>query len=297
MTSDESWRISLDPAYERHETNPNYRLAEPTTKYNAEKEISGWKKLDFDDSQWQHASERARNKTALVERPIPQWKNEPVQVYQKEGELHWKEEYIGHYIELLKLPEEYRVTIDFQMEYPGFFMGQAYDLPSCLELLARGKDDSICAKIRLSACREVGVGKTAPSLETEICSDKMTSIAESRSITELYPGRTLYDERHTLSLLIEKDGFTGYMDGVKLQKQFGVCLGGGTVGISNVKGGMTKVYSMRITDKAEKNVIFDADISKEEPGGELLSKKRTEDRIYISIKPCVLQEGNRIIFL
>lgn len=265
LVSNRDWKTRLDPAYEKHETDPNYRLAEPNVKYDASQELNGWQTSEYNDSSWDSASVKAdfgesKRNIDLIRRPIPQLKVEEINLYTKDGDSVWKEEITGNYIETLKLPDEYLVSVEFQMEHPGFFFGQDYDLPSCFAILAGATDGGNYSMIRLAACREIGVGKTRPEIELITCQKGLETIHSTVNIAETFPKLTLYDHPHTMSILIEKDGFTGSLDDITFPKQ--KCSGffGGTVGFSNVSGGMVKIYRLQVTDKISNTILYDAKI-------------------------------------
>lgn len=57
--SDSTWKVCRNPAFlnDNSRRQPNYRLPEFNIFYDARKEIENWISADFDDSQWEYASE------------------------------------------------------------------------------------------------------------------------------------------------------------------------------------------------------------------------------------------------
>lgn len=86
IDSDGSWKAKIHPAYgESGPPYPNPRLSEFNIHFDARKDISGWEKADYNDSNWDFAQVvgeypcKPWNK--LVERPIPNWYNSGILQY------------------------------------------------------------------------------------------------------------------------------------------------------------------------------------------------------------------------
>jgi hypothetical protein len=78
ISSDESWKIKVHPAYEESlPPYPNPRLPEFNIHFDARKDISGWEQNNFDDAVWNNAKVLGTYPCApwnmLIERPIPNW--------------------------------------------------------------------------------------------------------------------------------------------------------------------------------------------------------------------------------
>ncbi|MBN1805528.1 MAG: hypothetical protein JW837_09770 [Sedimentisphaerales bacterium] len=80
IITDASWKVLRHPAYANTgEPHPNFRLPESNIRFNAQKDIPGWTKADFDDSPWSSAVvfavPPAEPWGSLERRPILQWKD------------------------------------------------------------------------------------------------------------------------------------------------------------------------------------------------------------------------------
>jgi len=86
--SDSLWKVKQHPAYgSTDKPHPNYRLAEANIKFDAQKDMAGWYKSDFDDSGWSNAAQFGKPPVApwnnLEKRPVLQWKNTGIIDYEK----------------------------------------------------------------------------------------------------------------------------------------------------------------------------------------------------------------------
>jgi alpha-L-rhamnosidase len=85
LQSDATWKCKAHPAFEHCQTQPNYRIAERSVRFNAQNDIPDWYKKSFNDQQWGAATEKGTPPVApwgnLVARPIPQWKDWGVASY------------------------------------------------------------------------------------------------------------------------------------------------------------------------------------------------------------------------
>ncbi len=78
--SDASWKVIRHPAFgDTGQPHPNFRLPESNICFDAQKDIAGWTKADFDDSSWSSAAEFGTPPAGpwgkLYQRPILQWKD------------------------------------------------------------------------------------------------------------------------------------------------------------------------------------------------------------------------------
>ncbi len=86
ILSDESWLCGYYDAYEpTSEPHPNYRLSESNIRFNAQKEIEGWRE-EGSKPALPHAVAVGKAGVApwnaLVERPIPQWRDFGIMEYE-----------------------------------------------------------------------------------------------------------------------------------------------------------------------------------------------------------------------
>jgi len=84
---DSSWKVKLHPAYgSTGKPHPNWRLAEANIKFDGRKDMTGWYRSEFDDSNWSTASMFGKPPVApwgqLEKRPILQWKNSGLEDYE-----------------------------------------------------------------------------------------------------------------------------------------------------------------------------------------------------------------------
>lgn len=78
ITTDESWKVKLHPAYGKTEApHPNYRLPESNVRFDARADMPDWFRPGYDDSGWASAAIAGNYPCApwnrLVERPFPNW--------------------------------------------------------------------------------------------------------------------------------------------------------------------------------------------------------------------------------
>ena len=78
IVSDESWKVKIHPAYgETNPPYPNYRLPESNIRFDARKDIIGWEKENYNDTEWPPATVHGIYPCApwnrLHERPFPNW--------------------------------------------------------------------------------------------------------------------------------------------------------------------------------------------------------------------------------
>lgn len=87
IVSDSTWKIQRHTGYKHSTTGgqPNWRLPMWNVHFNAQYDIAGWQRAEFNDDQWSSATEKGIppclpwNK--LVERPFPQWRNTGLKQY------------------------------------------------------------------------------------------------------------------------------------------------------------------------------------------------------------------------
>ena len=125
--SDGSWKAKVHPAYgNTGAPHPNFRLPESNIRFDARKDISGWQNPGFDDSAWAFAVEYGVAPcapwNALVERPIPLWKDFGLKEYVNSDELPKLSD--GSLIKA-KLPYNAQVTPYLKIEGPA---GQLIDI-------------------------------------------------------------------------------------------------------------------------------------------------------------------------
>lgn len=80
VVSDSSWKVKLHPAYSSTaKPHPNWRLAEPNIKFDAQNDIADWYKSNYNYSGWSESVEFGKPPVApwnrLEKRQILQWKN------------------------------------------------------------------------------------------------------------------------------------------------------------------------------------------------------------------------------
>lgn len=79
IVSDDTWKVSKNPAYLQDELMPNYRLAEYNIWYNANLSLGKWYRNSYDDSKWQNATIIGNAGDLpwgnLIKRDIPQFKD------------------------------------------------------------------------------------------------------------------------------------------------------------------------------------------------------------------------------
>jgi len=121
IISDNSWKAKTHPAYgDTDEPHPNYRLPESNILFDANKDISGWQRPGFDDSDWPAAEEYGCPPVApwnqLIKRPIPMWKDSGLQDFVNASELPKVSD--GQMI-AAKLPYNAHVTPYFKIDAPA----------------------------------------------------------------------------------------------------------------------------------------------------------------------------------
>ena len=81
----------MHPAFEHCKTEPNYRIAERSVRFNASNDIPGWTNPGYNDGDWQPATVKGVPPVApwnnLVKRPIPFWKDYGILSYTNESAL------------------------------------------------------------------------------------------------------------------------------------------------------------------------------------------------------------------
>ena len=88
FSSSSSWKVKLHPAYgSTGKPHPNFRLSEANIKFDAQKDIAGWFKKGFDDSEWSNALPFGQSPVGpwgeLHKRPVLQWKDSGLVKYEK----------------------------------------------------------------------------------------------------------------------------------------------------------------------------------------------------------------------
>lgn len=92
IISDKNWKALRNPAYrnDKNASKPNYRLPEPSIYYDATKEIGDWLSPDFDDSQWENATQFGKGGSSpwgkLYPRGIPLLKDFGLKDYENSKE-------------------------------------------------------------------------------------------------------------------------------------------------------------------------------------------------------------------
>ncbi|MEM8866598.1 MAG: alpha-L-rhamnosidase C-terminal domain-containing protein, partial [Planctomycetota bacterium] len=112
IVSDRSWKARVHPAYyTTGEPNPNWRLPESNVAFDAQKDLPGWTTSDYDDDAWPQAIEYgtppAKPWGKLVERSVPQWRDNGLVDYENSGE--WPEVSSGEPI-VMRLPYNAQIT-------------------------------------------------------------------------------------------------------------------------------------------------------------------------------------------
>ena len=121
LLSDASWKAAKHPAYGNTAAPlPNFRLPESNIRFDAGKDISGWQNPGFDDAAWAAAAELGKAPcapwNALVERPVPLWKDFGLKDYSNAAELPQVSD--GSVIKA-KLPYNAQVTPYLKIEGPA----------------------------------------------------------------------------------------------------------------------------------------------------------------------------------
>ena len=127
LLSDGSWKAIMHPAYgNTGGPHPNFRLPESNIRFDAQSELLGWQNPGFDDSAWPTAAEfgvaPCAPWNALIERPIPLWKDFGLKNYVNAAELPKVSD--GKVIKA-KLPYNAQVTPYLKVEGPA---GQLIDI-------------------------------------------------------------------------------------------------------------------------------------------------------------------------
>ena len=127
LLSDGSWKATIHPAYgNTGAPHPNYRLPESNIRFDAQHDLFGWQNPGFDDSAWAAAAEYGVAPcdpwNALIERPIPLWKDFGLKDYVNAAELPKVSD--GKTIKA-KLPYNAQVTPYLKVEGPA---GQLIDI-------------------------------------------------------------------------------------------------------------------------------------------------------------------------
>ncbi len=127
LLSDRDWKAIIHPAYgNTGEPHPNYRLPESNIRFDAQRDLLGWQNPGFDDSSWAAAAEYGSAPcapwNALIERPIPLWKDFGLKNYVNAAELPKVSD--GKVIKA-KLPYNAQVTPYLKVEGPA---GQLIDI-------------------------------------------------------------------------------------------------------------------------------------------------------------------------
>ena len=84
--SDQTWKVNIHPAYGESEPPfPNFRLPEFNVHFDARKDIPGWEKPEYNDTDWENARivgvYPCSPWNRLHERPFPQWYDSGMQDY------------------------------------------------------------------------------------------------------------------------------------------------------------------------------------------------------------------------
>ena len=121
LLSDASWKAAKHPAYGNTDApHPNFRLPESNIRFDARDDLTGWQNPDFDDSAWTAAGELGKAPcapwNALVERPVPLWKDFGLKDYSNAAELPQVSD--GSVIKA-KLPYNAQVTPYLKIEGPA----------------------------------------------------------------------------------------------------------------------------------------------------------------------------------
>jgi alpha-L-rhamnosidase len=121
LLSDRGWKAVIHPAYgNTGAPHPNYRLPESNIRFDAQSELLGWKNPNFDDSNWAAAAEFGRAPcapwNALIERPIPLWKDFGLKDYVNAADLPKVSD--GKVIKA-KLPYNAQITPYLKVEGPA----------------------------------------------------------------------------------------------------------------------------------------------------------------------------------
>lgn len=122
VASDASWKAVRHPAFgTTPPPHPNFRLAEANIHFDAAKDMPGWTTPGFDDNAWPAAVELGRPPCApwgaLVERPIPQWRNSGLLEYPNAAELALPRD--GGREIVAKLPYNAQVTPWMKLDAPA----------------------------------------------------------------------------------------------------------------------------------------------------------------------------------
>lgn len=119
LSTDTSWKAIPHPAYlpESADPQPNWRLPESNIVFDAQLDLPGWTRHDFEDGEWPQARSLGSGITApwnrLVKRPIPFWKDYGLKNYENPLSLPFTSQ--GDTIKA-KLPYNAQITPYFKVK-------------------------------------------------------------------------------------------------------------------------------------------------------------------------------------
>ncbi|MCR5791769.1 MAG: discoidin domain-containing protein [Lachnospiraceae bacterium] len=292
IVSDSTWRAIKDPAYLRPNENPNYRIAEPNIRYDASKELKGWKENGFDDTAWAKATVLANVGESpfngLFERPIPQLKVYDVNKYTLDGANEtgkWTVEDIGDGAEdtftPLSLPDTYKVTCEFMCERNP--INGTVPAMGSLGLTVNMQDANNFYMPQVSMADQ-GSSYDYATYKPHIRTNGNWSVPFQKDVSSVISGDKRFYTKHTLEVTVDADGVDSTLDGVEMERLNTSVLRNGSIGFRNDNFEKVRIYALEATSVDGKETYFKDTFQEDGVGKRLTQFKRLDGGNEIGIR-------------